>query len=59
MQGANGWKRSLDASKTRVELRAEIEQSPVRDAEYRFITEHGSAALYALLKRLTDEFLPE
>ena len=59
MQGAKGWKRSLDRSKTRVEASMEVEQNPVRNAEHRFMSEHGSAALYALLKRLTDEFLPE
>ena len=59
MQGAKGWKRSLDVSKTRVEASIEIDRNPVRAAELRFMTEHGSTALWTLLKRLTDEFLPE
>lgn len=51
--------RSLDRAEVRVELTTEVEQNPIRAAEYRFITEHGRAAMYSLLKRLTDEFLTE
>ena len=51
--------RPVTRLKAQVELRAEVEQDPVRNAEYRYISEHGSVAMYSLLKRLVDEFLPE
>ncbi|MFL6437298.1 MAG: hypothetical protein ACJ71Q_06950 [Terriglobales bacterium] len=42
----------------RVELKAGVRENPVRTAELRYIREHGSEAMNALLKRLMDEFLP-
>jgi hypothetical protein len=45
----------------KTELRAIAEvgvnDNPVRDAEYRYVREHGSLAMDALLKHLADEFL--
>jgi len=46
---------------TRLEARAEVmvDTNPVRTAEYRYINQYGSVAMYGLLNRLVDEFLPE
>ena len=55
--------RSLDRSHARAEYRleaaVEVDSNPVRLAEHRYVSEHGNAAMYSLLKRLADEFLPE
>jgi hypothetical protein len=47
----------------KTELRAtavvRVNDNPVRNAEHRYVREHGSLAMDALLKHLADEFLPE
>lgn len=59
MKRAKERKRALDRSEARAELRVEVDENPVRVAEYRFMNEHGSAAMHSLLKSLLDQFPPQ
>ena len=56
-------RRSLRVRGVRTEVRARLEvrtsDNPVRNAEQRYISQHGTAALYTLLSRLVTELLTE
>ena len=59
MQRVKQRDRSRDRFELRAEASVEVDQNPIRIAERRYIAEHGSAAMYSLLKHLTDEFFKE